>query len=78
MSDMRMTLTVEEAAELLGVARGTAYEAARTGQLPIVRIGRRLLVPRHQLCALLGAPDLATNAEGVSEGGEAPRDALAP
>ena len=48
-----LTLTVPEAAELLGISRGTAYEAARTGELPTVRLGRRLLVPRARLEALL-------------------------
>jgi hypothetical protein len=38
---------------MLGICRASAYEAARTGELPTVRIGRRLLVPRHQLLALL-------------------------
>jgi excisionase family DNA binding protein len=68
MTNERLTYTVEEAARLLGIGRGTAYEAARTGQLPTVPIGRRLLVPRHKLHALLGEPDT----EGVSEGGEPP------
>jgi excisionase family DNA binding protein len=51
-----MTVSVPEAAELLGVSRGVAYEAARSGQLPVVRIGRRLLVPRARLLELLGEP----------------------
>jgi excisionase family DNA binding protein len=50
----RLTLTVPEAAQLLGVSRGTAYEAARAGELPTVRLGRRLLVPRARLLELLG------------------------
>jgi excisionase family DNA binding protein len=51
-----LTLTVDEAAKLLGVSRGTAYEAARRGQLPTIRLGRRLLVPRARLLELLGEP----------------------
>lgn len=51
---VRLTYTVEEAARLLGVSRGTAYEAARRGELPTVRLGRRLLVPRARLEDLLG------------------------
>ncbi len=54
MSDERLTLSVEEAARLLGVGRGAAYEAARRGELPSVRLGRRILIPRHALGALLG------------------------
>ncbi len=42
----RDVLTIEEAAQRLGIARGSAYEAARRGEIPVIRIGRRLLVPR--------------------------------
>jgi excisionase family DNA binding protein len=64
----RRTLTVEEAGRLLGVSRGLAYEAARSGDLPTVRLGRRLLVPRARLYALLGE-DLAASIQHA-EGGE--------
>jgi len=47
-------LTVAEAARRLRVGRNSAYEAARRGELPVVRIGRRLLVPRLALERLLG------------------------
>lgn len=36
----RATITVPEAAELIGVGRSAAYEAARRGQLPTRRVGR--------------------------------------
>jgi excisionase family DNA binding protein len=42
----RLTYTVEEVAELLGVSRALAYEAVRRGEVPSLRIGRRILVPR--------------------------------
>jgi excisionase family DNA binding protein len=48
-------LTVEEAARLLRIGRSQAYAAARTGELPTIRIGRSLRVPRHRLEQLLGA-----------------------
>jgi len=54
--DEKLTLTVEEAGRLLGLSRPSAYEAARVGQLPVIRIGRRLLVPRARLLAMLGEP----------------------
>ncbi len=41
----KKTYTVPEAAEALGIGRNAAYEAARTGQLPTIRIGKRILVP---------------------------------
>jgi len=49
----RLTLTVAEAAKLLGISRGTAYECVRTGQLPSVSFGRRVLIPRRRLEAML-------------------------
>jgi excisionase family DNA binding protein len=51
--DQQPTLTVEEAGELLGISRGSAYEAARTGELPTIRIGRRLVVPTAALRRML-------------------------
>jgi len=50
----RRTLTVPEAARLLGISRNSAYLAARNGQLPVVRIGKRFVVPRTAIEALLG------------------------
>jgi len=47
------TLKIEEAAKLLGISRNTAYDAVRTGQLPIIKIGRRFLVPRAALERML-------------------------
>ena len=41
-----IVLTVEEAASMLGISRVSAYAAARNGQLPTVRIGRLLRVPK--------------------------------
>ena len=45
----RKTMTIAEASEVLGVSRNKAYEAARRGQIPVIRIGKRLLVPRAAL-----------------------------
>ena len=53
-SDDRLVLTIEEAAHLLKIGRSCAYEAARRGELPTIRMGRRLLVPRVALDKLLG------------------------
>jgi excisionase family DNA binding protein len=49
----RPTATVEEVAELFGVARGTAYEAVHQGIVPSVRVGRRVVVVVPGLVALL-------------------------
>lgn len=52
----RATCSVEGAAAILGVGRCTAYEAATSGALPTIRVGRRLLVPVPRLLSLLGIP----------------------
>ena len=41
----KKTLSIPEAGKALGIGRSAAYEAARTGQLPTIRIGKRILVP---------------------------------
>ena len=54
----RETVTVEEAGAVLGISRATAYRLASTGELPVLRLGGRLLVPRIRLDRLLsGALD---------------------
>ena len=61
------TLTVEQAAAILGIGRGTAYEAIRSGKLPSIRLARRLLVPTNALAQLLGSSveSLAANVEAL-------------
>ena len=51
----RLVLTIAEAGELLGISRAFAYELAARGELPVLRLGRRLLVPRRALLELVGA-----------------------
>jgi excisionase family DNA binding protein len=46
-------LTVEEAAAMLRIGRTAAYDAARRGDLPTIRIGRRIRVPRRALEKML-------------------------
>ena len=53
----RLTMTVEEAAAALGISRAFAYEAVTRNEIPHVRIGRRILVPRAALERMLGAAD---------------------
>jgi excisionase family DNA binding protein len=38
-------ITLNEVASILRISRGSAYEAAKRGEIPTIRIGRRLLVP---------------------------------
>lgn len=49
----RLTLSVEEAGQLLRIGRSAAYDAVHRGEIPHVRIGRRYLVPVPRLLAML-------------------------
>jgi excisionase family DNA binding protein len=55
------TVSVERAGLLLGISRGSAYAAARSGDLPTVRVGRRLLVPSAALRKMLALDDQPTD-----------------
>ena len=55
----RKTISVIEAAKLLGVSKNSAYEAAHRGEIPVIRIGRLIRVPVVALERMLeaaGAP----------------------
>jgi len=45
----RLALSVEEAGALLGISRDLAYDLVARHELPAVRLGRRLVVPRRAL-----------------------------
>jgi excisionase family DNA binding protein len=66
--DSCLTLTIAQAAKLLGISRNSAYQAARYGQLPVIKIGARLLIPRVALeemltrCRTKGNDEVAANA----------------
>jgi excisionase family DNA binding protein len=55
----RRTLTIEEAGRVLGLGRSAAYGAAQRGEIPTLRIGRKLLVPVDQLERLLAGEGTA-------------------
>ena len=59
-NESRLTFTVEETAQLLGLSRGLAYEAVRNGEIPSIRIGRRILIPRVALERILNATTALT------------------
>ena len=51
--DGRATMSVPEAAELLGISESATYEACARGEIPTIRIGRRVLVVRDALTSML-------------------------
>jgi excisionase family DNA binding protein len=52
-----LTVSVDQAAQLLGIGRTATYDAIRRRELPAVRIGRRLRVPVRGLLLLLDGKD---------------------
>lgn len=52
--ERRLTMTVEEAAEIIGISRTSAYLCAARGELPTRRFGRRVLVLVAPFLAMLG------------------------
>ncbi len=79
----RLVYTVAEAGELLGISRAFAYELVARGELPVIWLGRRRLVPKVALLALVGQtrprtrqpsrPRLSPGALHRQDGGRAPR-----
>jgi excisionase family DNA binding protein len=53
----KLTYTVTEAADLLGISRTSAYEAVHRGELTAITLGRRIVIPRTTLEQLLGPLD---------------------
>jgi excisionase family DNA binding protein len=48
-----LTVTVEQAAMMLGISRTSAYACVARNEIPTVRLGRRVLVPTSRLMAML-------------------------
>jgi excisionase family DNA binding protein len=63
--DERLVYSVAEAGALLGISRAFAYELVARGELPVIRLGRRRLVPKAALSALIS---LEQTAQTASEG----------
>jgi excisionase family DNA binding protein len=59
----RLTYTIPEAGRLLGLSRNAAYGAAKRGDIPILQIGRRRLVPKILFHRMLGINATAITAE---------------
>lgn len=61
--DNRRWLTVEEAGQLAGIARSTAYDAVKRGDIPSIRVGRLIRVPRAAWLARLDGEHLSPERE---------------
>jgi excisionase family DNA binding protein len=60
------TYSVEEVAAQLGVSRGLAYELARRGEIPVLKLGRRMVIPRAAFDEWLAKAPLAGLAAAAS------------
>jgi excisionase family DNA binding protein len=79
----RRTYTVTEAATVLGISRTSAYERVRAGDLPALRLGRRIVIARAVVDAFVSGVAItgdrrdraATDATTLTEPGEGQRAA---
>lgn len=74
-TDLPALITVQEAADCLGISRSAAYRAAERGELPVIRLGGRMRVPVARLMVLVGllqAPP--ANPNGRGQGSKTPMD----
>ncbi|MFN0091576.1 MAG: helix-turn-helix domain-containing protein [Acidimicrobiales bacterium] len=55
----KLTYTVTEAAQLLGISRTSAYDCVRRGEIPALVLGRRIVITRNALEHLLGPLPMA-------------------
>jgi excisionase family DNA binding protein len=67
MRKTRAWMTVPEAGEYLaGLGRSASYQAAARGEIPVLRIGRRLVVPVAKLRETMGLPAERAVGDGPS------------
>ncbi len=57
----KRAISINEAAETLGIGVAKAYEAAKSGELPTIRLGKRILVPLAALERMLAKVPEANN-----------------
>ena len=62
-NEERLILTIPEVGKILGVSRTTAYILANTGQIPVIRLGKKLIVPKSALEKMLAEAGTKSNQE---------------
>src|ERR1700730_6926124 len=70
MNDECLTYSIPHAGKLLGYSRNTAYDAAKRGELPTIRLGRKIRVPKAALQRLLDGAASASRQPGWGNGHE--------
>lgn len=56
--------TVKEVAEMLGLGRNTVYDNIRTGKIPHVQLGKRILIPKGPVDRFLNTKEELTITSG--------------
>lgn len=51
----KLTYTVPEIAELIGISKPKAYELINRADFPAIKIGRRIVIPKEEFVLWLGA-----------------------
>jgi excisionase family DNA binding protein len=54
LGDGKLCYTVPEAAALIGVSRNNGYELAKRGEIPTIRFGKRIMVPKVKFHRMFG------------------------
>ena len=57
LDDLPPVLTVPETARVLRLGRTACYEGIRSGDIPSIKVGRSIRVPKHRLIQMLGLDD---------------------
>jgi len=57
MEPERATLTVAETAKIMGIGKQLAYQQVKNGRLPVIKCGRRLLIPKAAFFKMLSSPE---------------------
>ena len=53
MDDNKAVLSISEVAKILNLSRNSAYAGVKRGEIPCIRVGKRLLIPRAALEKML-------------------------
>jgi len=56
MAEEKLVLNVSELAQILGLSRNSVFKGVMTGEIPHIRVGKRILIPRRALEAWMETP----------------------
>ena len=58
---MKLVVTIAEVAEMLGISLNHAYDMANTGQIPSIKLGRRIMIPLDALHRKMNEEEVTKN-----------------